>query len=261
MLISGEPGIGKTAMVEAFLAGLGGTIELVGVGQCHPVGAGERYAPVLDAIFDLAKGSAAAEVLRCLDAVAPGWLLQLPALVDVDHGSSLVNRTLGATPERMLREALDLFDALAAAGYGPLVLTIDDLHWGDRPTIDLITAVGRRRRPASLLVIGTYRHTDLDEGHPLLAKVSELTVRRLATHIRLEPLSLESTTELIKRQRADPPPPEAMEACIAAPGGTRCSSAPYSTPPQHANLITICLRTCARWSNITSTGSNQRTAR
>jgi DNA-binding winged helix-turn-helix (wHTH) protein len=168
MLISGEPGIGKTAMVEAFLAGLGGTIELVGVGQCHPVGAGEPYAPVLDAIFDLAKGPAAAEVLRCLDAVAPGWLLQLPALVDVDHESSLVNRTLGATPERMLREALDLFDALAAAGYGPLVLTIDDLHWADRPTIDLITAVGRRRRPAPLLIIGTYRHTDLDEGHPLL---------------------------------------------------------------------------------------------
>ncbi|HEX5906314.1 MAG TPA: AAA family ATPase, partial [Propionibacteriaceae bacterium] len=219
MLISGEPGIGKTAMVEAFLAGLNGTIELVGVGQCHPVGAGEPYAPVLDAIFDLAKGPAAAEVLRCLNAVAPGWLLQLPALVDVDHESSLVNRTLGATPERMLREALDLFDTLAAAGYGPLVLTIDDLHWADRPTIDLITAVGRRRRPAPLLIIGTYRHTDLDEGHPLLATVSELTVRRLATHVRLEPLPLESTTELIKRQRADPPPPDAMAALHRRSGG------------------------------------------
>jgi DNA-binding winged helix-turn-helix (wHTH) protein/tetratricopeptide (TPR) repeat protein len=219
MLISGEPGIGKTAMVEAFLAGLGGTIELVGVGQCHPVGAGEPYAPVLDAIFDLAKGPAAAEVLRCLDAVAPGWLLQLPALVDVDHESSLVNRTLGATPERMLREALDLFDALAAAGYGPLVLTIDDLHWADRPTIDLITAVGRRRRPAPLLIMGTYRHTDLDEGHPLLATVSELTVRRLATHVRLAPLPLESITELIKRQRADPPPPDAMAALHRRSGG------------------------------------------
>ena len=116
MLISGEPGIGKTAIVEAFLAGLDGAMELVGVGQCHPVGAGEPYAPVLEAIFDLAKGSAATEVLRCLDAVAPGWLLQLPALIDVDHGSSLINRTLGSTPERMLREALDLFDALASVG-------------------------------------------------------------------------------------------------------------------------------------------------
>jgi hypothetical protein len=65
--------------------------------------------------------------------VAPGWLLQLPALIDVDHESSLVNRTLGSTSERMLREALDLFDALASAGYGPLVLSIDDLHWADRP--------------------------------------------------------------------------------------------------------------------------------
>ncbi len=219
MLISGEPGIGKTAIVEAFLAGLDGTIELVGVGQCHPVGAGEPYAPVLEAIFDLAKGPAAADVLRCLDAVAPGWLLQLPALMNVDHGSSLVNRTLGSTPERMLREALDLFDALASAGYGQLVLAIDDLHWADRPTLDLITAVGRRRRPASLLVLGTYRHTDLDEGHPLLATVSELTVRRLATHIRLEPLSLETATELVAQRRADPPSPDAMEALHRRSGG------------------------------------------
>lgn len=218
-LISGEPGIGKTAIVEAFLAGLEGTMELVGVGQCHPVGAGEPYAPVLEAIFDLAKGPAAEEALRCLDAVAPGWLLQLPALIDVDHGSSLVNRTLGSTPERMLREALDLFDALASAGYGPLVLTIEDLHWADRPTLDLITAVARRRRPASLLVLGTYRHTDLEQGHPLSGTVSELTVRGLATHIRLEPLSLESTTELVKRRRADPPPPDAMEALHRRCGG------------------------------------------
>jgi hypothetical protein len=95
MLISGEPGIGKTALVEAFLAGLDGRVELLGVGQCHPVSAGEPYAPVLEAIFDLAQGPAAAPALRCLDAMAPGWLLQLPALIDVDHGSSLVNRTLG----------------------------------------------------------------------------------------------------------------------------------------------------------------------
>jgi DNA-binding winged helix-turn-helix (wHTH) protein/tetratricopeptide (TPR) repeat protein len=219
LLISGEPGIGKTALVEAFLAGAGGSIELIGVGQCHPVGAGEPYAPVLDAIFDLAKGPAAVEVLQCLDAVAPGWLLQLPALIDVDHGSSLVNRTLGSTPERMLREALDLFDALAAAGYGPLVLAIDDLHWADRPTLDLITAIGRRRQPASLLILGTYRHTDLDESHPLSAAVSELVVRRLATHIRLEPLSLQAVTELVTRRQADPPPPDAMAALHSRCGG------------------------------------------
>jgi tetratricopeptide (TPR) repeat protein len=217
-LISGEPGIGKTAIVEAFLAGLDQTIELVGAGQCHPVGAGEPYAPVLDAVFDLAKGPAAAEALRCLDAVAPGWLLQLPALIDVDHGSSLVDRTLGSTPERMLREGLDLFDALAA-GHGPLVLVIDDLHWADRSTLDLITAAGRRRRSASLLVIGTYRHTDLDDGHALSATVSELVVRGLARHIRLEPLSLEAATELVARRRADPPPPDAMEALHRRSGG------------------------------------------
>jgi adenylate cyclase len=119
----------------------------------------------------------------------------------------------------MLREALDLFDALAAAGHGPLVLAIDDLHWADRPTLDLITAVGRRRRSASLLVLGTYRHTDLDEGHPLQATVSELVVRGLATRIRLQPLSLETATELVTRREVDPPPPDAMKALHRRSGG------------------------------------------
>ena len=219
------------------MAGLDERVELLGVGQCHPVSAGEPYAPVLEAIFDLAKGPAAAPALRCLDAMAPGWLLQLPALIDVDHGSSLVNRTLGSTPERMLREALDLFDALASVGYGPLVLTIDDLHRADRPTLDLITALGRRRRPASLLVLGTY----LDEGHPPVDTVSELAVRGLATHIRLEPLSLEATTELVIRRRADPPPPGAMQALHRRCGGNPLFLGALLDRPQNAGLILICL--------------------
>ena len=125
---AGSPGIGKTAPIEAFLRQLEGTVDLVGIGQCHPVGAGEPYAPVLEAIFDLAKGAAATDARRSLDAVAPGWLLQLPALIDVGHETSLVNRTLGSTLERMLREALDLFDMLASAN-GPLVIILEDLHW------------------------------------------------------------------------------------------------------------------------------------
>jgi hypothetical protein len=117
----------------------------------------------------------------------------------------------------MLREALDLFDALASVGYGPLVLTIDDLHWADRATLDLITAVGRRRqRPASLLVLGTYRHTDLDEGNPLSAAVSELVVRGLATHIRLEPFSFETATELITRREAVTETAEVMGCSVGA---------------------------------------------
>ncbi|MDF2747865.1 MAG: uncharacterized protein K0S98_2152, partial [Propionibacteriaceae bacterium] len=86
------------------------------------------------------------------------------------------------------------------------------------PTLDLMAALGRRRRPASLLVVGTYRHTDLDQDHPLLATVSELVVRGLATRIRLEPLSLEAAAELVGR-RADPPSPDAMAALHRRCGG------------------------------------------
>ncbi len=165
VLVSGEPGNGKTALIDAFLAGLPpAAAGLVAVGQCHPVGAGEPYAPVLDALFELAKGPAARAVRRHLDELAPGWLLQLPALVDASHAASLATRTLGSTPERMLREALGLLDTLATIDGGPLVLVLEDLHWADRGTVDLLTALARRRGPAPMLLMGTYRHNDLDAG-------------------------------------------------------------------------------------------------
>jgi hypothetical protein len=198
VLVSGEPGIGKTALIDAFLAGLPpAAAGLVAVGQCHPVGAGEPYAPVLDALFELAKGPAARAVRRHLDELAPGWLLQLPALVDASHAASLATRTLGSTPERMLREALGLLDTLATIDGGPLVLVLEDLHWADRGTIDLLTALARRRGPAPMLLTCTYRHNDLHPGDILPGAVAELVVRGLATDLRLGPLSLDAVSELV----------------------------------------------------------------
>jgi DNA-binding winged helix-turn-helix (wHTH) protein/tetratricopeptide (TPR) repeat protein len=199
VLVSGEPGIGKTTLVEAFLAGLPPGQGIVGLGQSHPVGVGEPYAPVLEALSDLAKGVAADAVRRRLDELAPGWLLQLPALVDAGHASSLATRTLGSTPERMLREALDLFDELARLDGGPLIVVVEDLHWADRSTLDLLTAVARRRKPAPLLLVGTYRHTDVDDADVLSTTVTELVVRGLATDVRLEALSLDAANELVSQ--------------------------------------------------------------
>ena len=200
VFVSGEPGVGKTTLLEAFLAEIGAN-GLVGVGQSHPVAAGEPYAPVLDALFELAKGPSGADVRRCLDQRAPAWLLQLPAFVDVETAETLAARTLGSTPQRMLREALDLLDVLAALDAGPLVLVLEDLHWADEGTLDLVSAIARRRRSAPLLLIGSYRHTDLDDtsrpGHILASTVSELIVRGLAEDLRLTGLSLQATMELL----------------------------------------------------------------
>jgi DNA-binding winged helix-turn-helix (wHTH) protein len=199
VLLGGEPGIGKTTLIESFLGDLPPTCQLTGVGQCHPVSLGEPYAPVLEALAEIAKGPRGDLVRRLLDEVAPGWLLQLPALLDATAAQSLAVRTLGWTPERMLREALDLFDVLAASNEGPLILVVEDLHWADRATLDLATAAARRRKAAPLLLIGTYRHTEVDDGS-VLSTVSELVVRGLARDIRLGPLPLAATAELVAQR-------------------------------------------------------------
>ena len=83
-----------------------------------------------------------------LHAHAPMWLLQMPSLVS-DSDRELLNRGVsGATRERMLREMGEALEALTAEM--PLVLILEDLHWSDYSTLDLISYLARQRQPLTL---------------------------------------------------------------------------------------------------------------
>ena len=87
---------------------------------------------------------------------APTWLVELPWLLDETPDPEAVrHRAQGATRARMLREMLEALDAISAAA--PVLLVLEDLHWADDSTLDLLDAVLRRRDPARLLVLGTFR--------------------------------------------------------------------------------------------------------
>src|SRR5262249_18738451 len=86
---------------------------------------------------------------------------------------------------RMLREGARLFEELDR----PLVLVLEDLHWCDYATLDLLAALAHRRDPAALLVIGTYRPADvIVSEHPLKAVVHDLVTRAAGRQIWLENL-------------------------------------------------------------------------
>src|SRR5262249_55729537 len=93
-----------------------------------------------------------------------------------------------ATRERMLREMGDALEIITANT--PLILIFEDLHWVDNSTVDLISALARRRSPAQLMVIGTYRLVELAlSEHPLKAVEEDLLVHHLCREIALEPLN------------------------------------------------------------------------
>src|SRR5215213_10438242 len=186
--VTGEAGIGKTALVDAFARTIpaDGSIR-VGRGQClEQYGTGEAYLPVLEAIGRLCREQQqVADVVR---AHAPMWLLQMPSLLTPSERELLSREVSGATRERMLREMGEALDALTADV--PLVLILEDLHWSDYSTLDLISYLATQRQRAHLMLIGTFRNVELVvSGHPVKAVNQGLLAKHLCKQVPLEELA------------------------------------------------------------------------
>jgi len=144
-------------------------------------GSGKPYLPVLDAIGRLFRGSEAERTLAVLGKYAPTWLEQLPGVVRAKLHETPQLLLIGATRNRILAEMVDALEALSADR--PRVLVLEDLHWSDRATLDLINWLARRRELTQLFLLGTYRPV---RAHPLHAVTSELGMHGLAEEMPLE---------------------------------------------------------------------------
>src|SRR5207244_7899874 len=155
--ITGEAGIGKTTLVDTLVAQLAGQTPLwIGHGQCiEQYGAGEAYLPLLEALGQMGRTPDGPQLVTLLHQQAPSWLLQLPALLSPVEYEALQRYAGGTTRERMLRELAEAMEALTAVR--PCILVLEDLHWSDTATIEWLAYMARRRGPARLLVLGTYR--------------------------------------------------------------------------------------------------------
>ena len=183
--IAGEPGIGKTTLIEHFVAGLGDVA--CARGQCVDLyGAGEPYLPVLEALAEVCRSDS--EVAALLRTVAPTWLVQLPWLSTADEREALRRELAGVGPDRMLREMGQLLDRYTERR--PLLLVTEDLHWSDRATIQLIDYVARRRGTARLMWLASFRLAEVvARDHPLSPLRHELKLHGLCEEIVLDPFS------------------------------------------------------------------------
>jgi DNA-binding winged helix-turn-helix (wHTH) protein/predicted ATPase len=205
-MIVGEPGIGKTALVQTFVAQVRATEAVwVGHGQClDHYGAGEAYLPVLEALGRLCRGPAAAPLVAVLRQHAPSWLVHLPAVVASDDRERLDHLASGVTPARMLRELAEALEVLTAAR--PLVLVLEDLHWSDRATLEWLAYVVRRRDPARLLILGTYRPVDvIVHGHPMRAIVAEFQHHPQYAELVLDYLSAAAVAAYLRQRYGEKP--------------------------------------------------------
>ncbi|MGH8574072.1 MAG: AAA family ATPase, partial [Gammaproteobacteria bacterium] len=195
MFVTGEPGIGKTTLIDAFLAQSAGVHPDLwfGRGQCiEHHGAGEAYLPLLDALGALAREADGEQLVQLLRGQAPTWLVQMPAAMEEAEREALTRQLYGSTQERMARELVEAIEVLTAER--PLLLWLEDLHWCDLSTVELLAMLARRREPARLLVVGTYRPADvIASSHALQAMVREL---RAHAQCRGLPLGFLTATEV-----------------------------------------------------------------
>jgi predicted ATPase len=192
VFVTGEAGIGKTALIDTFSRGGNFALPVaLARGQCVPgVAAKEEYYPVMEALGQLCASPDGDAVCRILARMAPAWLAHLGR-----QPEPAASVTPPSAQERMPGDLCAALEQLAAEK--PLILIFEDLHWADHSTLNLISALARRRASAKLMVLATHRARSAATEHPLRAMKQDLLVRRLCTEIALAPLTRASLAQLL----------------------------------------------------------------
>ena len=192
VLISGEPGVGKTRLADELIAHAQETGATILQGGCYEYEATTPYLPFVEALRDWVHAQPVDTLRTLVQAFAPE-LAKLAPEIDVKLGPTTANPPLPPSEER-----LRLFDNVArflqslAAGRG-LLLFIDDLHWADLGTLSLLHYVLRHMRTERLLILAAYRDVGLDRSHPLSSALVDWNRERMTTRIALRRLSQEET--------------------------------------------------------------------
>ena len=198
VFVEGEPGIGKTALVNAFVDEDVGDGLQVARAQCvQQGGTVEPYLPVLEALDQFARAEPGTiDVLR---RHAPTWLAQIPWFLRPDDARCVEDSVSEATRARMLREMARALEVVA--GERTLVVVLEDLHWADAATIDLLGSLARRTEPARLMLLCTYQPARaIAFGHPVVDLARRLSARGGAARLCLELFSLAEVEAYLTRR-------------------------------------------------------------
>ena len=178
VLVSAEAGGGKSRLVGEFAARLDGRALVLAGGCVELAGAGLPYAPFTAALRGLVRERGPAWVTGLLGGRDTGELARLLP----DFGAPPQEADPDMARARLFELVLALLEALADRL--PLVLVVEDVHWADHPTRDLLSFLVRNLRHAAVLLVVTFRSAELHRTHPLRPLLAGLS--RMAGVTRLE---------------------------------------------------------------------------
>jgi DNA-binding winged helix-turn-helix (wHTH) protein len=220
--VTGEPGIGKTTLVDAFLDELDDRGEVLAArGACvEQRGTPEPYSPVIELVGQLRRSAHGDEVLAALVRFAPTFLAMVPHLVPDAQLDEIDRRARGGSEARMVRELIEALETFASQR--ALVVVLEDLQWSDVATLDLLAVLGQRRERARLMVIATSRRAEAQTvAHPLNNVMRSLVARAGAVAVPLDRIEPADVARLVDRRCPDHAfPPGFAGAIDRVTGGT-----------------------------------------
>ena len=213
-MVSGEPGIGKTALTRIFVyrARKKNADLVVARGACvEQYGAGEAYLPFLDILGSLLQSPGRERVIALLRRHAPTWCLQFPAVFSSGAMDQILREATGASKDRMLRELGDALAALTAET--PVLLLLEDMHWTDPASVDMLRHLAERAHSRRLLLVVTARPEDIERNNPTLKKCyTEMHARGICEEIALQALRVQDVAAYLDAYFA----PNAFPAGLAS---------------------------------------------
>ncbi len=205
LFITADAGLGKTALIDCWLDQQFAQLsdhqpKLLACASCFDQhGSSEPYLPILSALGHLLKGPQHATIKPLLRQYAPSWYVQIPALMQGGEREALQQELFGATTQRMLREFVDFIAVLTKDT--PLLLCIEDLHWCDSASLDLIKALAQRQHNGRFMLLGSIRTSELrhDES-PVKAAHSQLLLQQQCESLELTALDEESVSAFLRQR-------------------------------------------------------------